>query len=98
MGIPGSHLTRSRVKSVCYLVVEVVPADAVGVHEVGAALAGRGGALRHVGVVLRAPVVPELVRRHEVRLAGYDALPVMVPRRAQTGVQIQRITIFEIFC
>lgn len=58
----------------CNLVVDVISADAVGVHEVGAALAGGGRALRHVGVVLRAPVVPKLVRRHQVRLTGDHSL------------------------
>lgn len=71
-----------------YLVVDVVTADAVGVHEVGAALAGGRRALGHVGVVLGAPVVAELVRRHQVRLAGDHALPVVVARRAQPRIQV----------
>ena len=54
------------------LVVDVVARDGVGVHEVGAALAGRGRALGRVGVVLAAPVVPELVGGHQVGLAGDD--------------------------
>ena len=55
------------------LVVDVVARHGVRVHQVGAALAGRGGALGRVGVVLAAPVVAELVRRHQVRLASDDA-------------------------
>lgn len=81
-----------------YLVVDVVAADAVGVHEVGAAVAGGGRALRHVGVVLGAPVVAELVRRHEVRLARDHALPVVVARRRQTRVQVQGVPILEVLC
>ena len=54
------------------LVVDVVAGDGVGVHQVGAALARRGGALGRVGVVLAPPVVPELVRRHQVGLASDD--------------------------
>lgn len=81
-----------------HLVVDVVAADAVGVHEVGAAVAGGGRALGHVGVVLGAPVVSELVRRHQVRLASDDALPVVVARRRQPRVQVQGVAVLEVFC
>jgi hypothetical protein len=80
------------------LVVDVVAADAVGVHEVGSSLRGGGRALGHVRVVFGAPVVPELVRRHQVRLASDHALPVVVARRTQPRVQVQRVPVLEVFC
>lgn len=45
-----------------YFVVDVVAAHAVGVHEVGAALACAWGTLGDVGVVFGAPIVAEFVR------------------------------------
>lgn len=81
-----------------YLIIDIISADAVGVHEVGAALAGGRRALGHVRVVLRAPVVAELVRRHQVRFASDHALAVVVARRTQTRIQIERVTVFEVFC
>lgn len=47
-----------------YLVVNIISADTVGVHEKGAALAGAGATLWDIWVVLRAPVVSELVSCH----------------------------------
>lgn len=67
-----------------YLVVNIVAADTVRVHEKGAALAGAGTALRDIRVVLGAPVVPELVRRHQVRLARNHSLSVVIATGAQS--------------
>ena len=71
-----------------YLIVNIISADTVGVHEVGAALAGGGRALGHIWVVLGAPVVAKLMRDHEVRFARNNSLPVMVARRTQPRVQV----------
>lgn len=79
-----------------HLVVDVVAADGVRVHEVAAALGGARRALRDVGVVFGAPVVAELVRRHQIRLAGDHTLPVVVPRAAQARVQVERVAVLEV--
>lgn len=71
-----------------YLIVYVVPANRVGVHEEAAALRGTGRAFGDVWIVLWAPVVSKLVSRHQIRLAGDNPLSVMVAGTAQTRVQI----------
>ena len=78
-------------------IVHIIAGDAVGVHEVGTALAGRGAALRYVGVMLGAPVVAELVGRHQVRLARNHPLAVVIATRAQSRVEVERVAVLEVF-
>lgn len=60
------------------LVVHVVAAHRVGVHQVAAALRGARTALGYVGIVFGAPVVTELMGSHEVGLARYHPLSVVI--------------------
>ena len=70
------------------LVVDIVSGHTVRVHEIGAALTGAGAALRYVWVVLRAPVVAELVRRHQVGLPSDHPLPVVVSAISTVNKQV----------
>lgn len=82
--------------AILYLVVDIVPTDAIRVHQVRSALTGTRRAFRNVRIMLGAPVMPKLVSRYQICLPGYHPLTIMVAARAQSGIQVQGVAVFEV--
>lgn len=80
-----------------HLIVHVISANGIRVHQKAAALRSGRRTLGNVRIVLGAPIVAELVSRYQIGFARDDALPVMVSRTAQARVQVERVTVFKVF-
>jgi hypothetical protein len=44
------------------------------------------------------PVMPKFVSGHQISFTSYDSLTVVVPGRAQAGVQVESVAILEVLC
>lgn len=78
-------------------VVDIIAADWICVHEETSTLACWRRTFWDVWIVFTSPIMPKLVSSNEVSFSRNHTLSVMVPRWAQTRVQIERVTILEVF-
>jgi len=89
--------SNSHIKT-AHLIIDIISTNTVSVHEIGSPLTCTGATFWDIRIMLRTPVVTKLMCSDKISLSCYNSLSIMISTRAQSGVQVQSVTILEVLC